>query len=370
MKANFKEFSQEKITLLITILGQKPYRAKQIINWIYKKLASSFDEMTDLPIKFRKELNESAVLSNLKLLQTQISADGTQKFLFQLEDGEAIESVLIPNTRGENKFTLCISSQVGCALGCAFCLTGKLGLKRNLRAYEIVDQVITVSRVLSISPPPPLEKGDKKGSKRAINGGHITNIVFMGMGEPLNNFNEVSEALWRITKLMDFSKRRITVSTAGIIPNIYKLAEKFPDINLAISLNATTDETRNKIMPVNKKYPLRELLKACKEFPLTARRHITFEYVLLDGINDTNEDALRLIKLLRGLRSKVNLIPYNPASVQKIIHLQATFRNKILEFQNILHKAGIIAIIRKSMGADISAACGQLKATYSIKNEQ
>ncbi len=371
MKTNFKEFSQEKITLLIAMLGQKPYRAKQIINWIYKKLASSFDEMTDLPVKFREELNKTAFLSNLKLLQTQISTDGTQKFLFQLEDGETVESVLIPNTRGENKFTLCISSQVGCALGCVFCVTGKLGLKRNLRAYEIVDQVITTSRILSISSHPllipSLEKGDTLGSKRGIKGGDITNIVFMGMGEPLNNFNEVAEALWRITELMDFSKRRITVSTAGIIPNIYKLADKFPDINLAISLNATTDETRNKIMPVNKKYPLRELLKACKEFPLTARRHITFEYVLLEGINDTNEDALRLVKLLRGLRSKVNLIPYNPAPVQKIIQL---FRqppgNKILEFQDILHKAGITAIIRKSMGADISAACGQLKATYQL----
>ncbi|MBI5099299.1 MAG: hypothetical protein HZB30_08690 [Nitrospirae bacterium] len=171
MKKNFKELSNDKIDLFINKLGQKPYRAKQIINWIYKKLASSFDEMTDLPVEFRKELNKSAFLSNLKLLQTQISTDGTQKFLFLLEDGEAIESVLIPNTRGENKFTLCISSQVGCALGCVFCVTGKLGLKRNLRAYEIVDQVISVSRIIS-NPPPPFLKGGfltfptlKKGGK-------------------------------------------------------------------------------------------------------------------------------------------------------------------------------------------------------------
>lgn len=369
MKINFKEFSREKTALFINKLGQKPYRAKQITAWIYKKLASSFDEMTDLPIELREELNKSAFISNLNLLQKQTSTDGTRKFLFRLEDGEAIESVLIPSIRGENKFTLCISSQVGCALGCAFCATGKLGFKRNLSAHEIVDQVIAVKRYLSDSaeaqhavPPPKQEKYSQPS---------ISNIVFMGMGEPLNNFNEVVGALLKITELMDFPGRRITVSTAGIIPNINKLAEKVPDINLAISLNATTDETRNRIMPVNRKYPLNELLKACKKFPLAPRRSITFEYVLLDGINDTKEDALRLVKLLRGIRSKVNLIPYNPPSPEKTFQLfRQPSGKKILEFQGILHKTGIIAIIRKSMGTDISAACGQLKASYSIKNDQ
>lgn len=345
MGNNFKKFTEEELAVFIARLGQKPYRARQIINWIYKKLACSFDEMTDLPLEFREELYKTAFISNLKLLQEQISSDGTRKFLFQLEDSKSIESVLIPNTRGENKFTLCISSQAGCALGCVFCVTGKLGLKRNLKAYEIVDQVIAVSRIIS-NPS-------------------ITNIVFMGMGEPLNNFDEVLEALSRITKLMGFSIKRITVSTAGIIPGIYKLAEKAPDVNLAISLNATTDETRSRIMPVNKKYPLKELLKACKEFPLAPRKHITFEYVLLNGINDSKDDAMRLIKLLRGIRSKVNLIPYNPAPVQEIPELyRQPSRDNVLEFQNILHKAGITALIRKSMGADISAACGQLKANY------
>jgi 23S rRNA (adenine2503-C2)-methyltransferase len=352
MGNNFKEFTEEELAVFIAKLGQKPYRARQIINWIYKKLASSFDEMTDLPLDFREELDKTAFISNLKLLQEQNSSDGTRKFLFQLEDSKSIESVLIPNTRGENKFTLCISSQAGCALGCVFCLTGKLGLKRNLKAYEIVDQVIAVQRSM---------EGTKEGHSRPA----ITNIVFMGMGEPLNNFDEVLEALSRITKLMGFSIKRITVSTAGIIPGIYKLAEKAPDVNLAISLNAATDETRSRIMPVNKKYPLKELLKACKEFPLAARKHITFEYVLLNGINDSKDDAMRLVKLLRGIRSKVNLIPYNPAPVQEIPELyRQPSGDKILEFQNILYKAGIIAIIRKSMGADISAACGQLKANY------
>jgi 23S rRNA (adenine2503-C2)-methyltransferase len=351
MGNNFKKFTEEELAVFIARLGQKPYRARQIINWIYKKLASSFDEMTDLPLEFREELDKTAFISNLKLLQEQISSDGTRKFLFQLEDSKSIESVLIPNTRRKNKFTLCLSSQAGCALGCVFCVTGKLGLIRNLKAYEIVDQVIAVSRIIS-NPS-------------------ITNIVFMGMGEPLNNFNEVLEALSRITKLMGFSIKRITVSTAGIIPGIYKLAEKAPDVNLAISLNAATDETRSRIMPVNKKYPLKELLKACKEFPLAPRKYITFEYVLLNGINDLKDDAMRLVKLLRGIRSKVNLIPYNPAPVKEIPELyRQPSGDKILEFQNILRKAGITAIIRKSMGADISAACGQLKASYSIKNEQ
>lgn len=352
MGNNFKEFTEKELAVFIARLGEKPYRTRQIINWIYNKLASSFDEMTDLPLKFREDLDKTAFISNLELLQEQISSDGTRKFLFQLEDSKSIESVLIPNARGEDKFTLCISSQAGCALGCKFCVTGKLGLKRNLKAYEIVDQVIAVQRSIGIP---------KEGHSSPA----ITNIVFMGMGEPLNNFNEVLEALSRITKLMGFSIKRITVSTAGIIPGIYKLAEKAPDVNLAISLNAATDATRSRIMPVNIKYPLKELLEACKEFPLAPRKYITFEYVLLNGINDSKDDAMRLVKLLRGIRSKVNLIPYNPAPVQKTISLYGQpSESKILEFQNILHKAGIIALTRKSMGADISAACGQLKANY------
>jgi len=362
MRNNFKAFTQEERAVFIARLGQKPYREKQILDWIYRKFAYTFDEMTDLPMEVRVELDKTSIISNLIHVKTQISSDGTRKFLFQLEDGKTIESVLMPNTRGENKFTLCISSQAGCALGCAFCLTGKFGLKRNLKAFEIVDQVIAVSKIISNSSAPSF---DRRG-ERATSGGDlrqpsITNIVFMGMGEPLHNFNEVSEALSRITNLMGFSMKRITVSTAGIIPGIYKLAGKAPGVNLAISLNATTDEIRSRIMPVNKKYPLKELLKACKEYPLAARKRMTFEYVLLDGINDTKDDAIRLVKLLRGIRAKVNLIPYNP-SITKLYRRSSG--DKILEFQNILRKAKIMAIIRKSMGADISAACGQLKANY------
>jgi 23S rRNA (adenine2503-C2)-methyltransferase len=379
MKTNLKQLSESELKGFIKQLGQPSYRANQIINWIYKKMATSFDDMTNLSKELRENLKDIAVVGNLNLVQRQVSKDGTEKFLFELEDGETIESVLIPNNSppvnsslaraytGELKerFTLCISSQAGCALGCRFCMTGRLGLKRNLRAYEIVDQVLAVSRLIEQKPiTPPLLRGDTGGKKRQTREkSGITNIVFMGMGEPFNNFDQVVLALWNITGLMGFSKRRVTVSTAGIIPGIKKLPEKGPDVNLAISLNATTDETRNMIMPINKKYPLKQLIKACKEFPLPPNRRITFEYVLLDEINDSTEDAHRLVKLLKGIRSKVNLIPYNPPP-NTPINYNKPADDKILEFQGILYKAGLTVIIRKSKGADISAACGQLRAAY------
>lgn len=345
MKTNLKQMSEEGISLFIDKIGQKPYRAGQIIDWIYKKLASDFDEMTNLSKDLRNKLKKTAYISNLNLLQKLVSKDSSRKFLFKLEDGETIESVLMPNNTGEDCFTLCISSQAGCAMGCRFCRTGSLGLRRNLRAYEIVDQVIAVRRIMLQHAP-----------------ARITNIVFMGMGEPLNNFNEVASALNKLKDLMGFSKRKITVSTVGIIPGIKKLARSGLDVNLAVSLNATTDKTRNLIMPVNKKYPIKELMDACRAYPLSPRRRITFEYVLLDGFNDSRDDALRLIKLLRGIKSKVNLIPYNPGDSSG--EFKCPPESRLLEFQTILNRAGITAKIRKSMGADIAAACGQLKASY------
>ena len=402
MKTNLKSLSEKELSEFIESLGQKPYRTGQIINWIYVKLAASFDEMTDLPLSLREVFNKTAYISSISLLKRQISGDGTQKFLFKLEDGETIESVLIPDN-DKRRLTLCISSQVGCAMRCGFCVTGKMGFKRNLKAYEIVDQVISVGRLItqkSKIPPhplkiplcPPLSKGDVGGF---LNGGRgdleIANIVFMGIGEPLNNFEEVVNALWRLTGTMGFSKKKITVSTAGIVPGIPELAKKGPGVNLAVSLNATTDEIRNKIMPINKKYPLKELLNACKNFPLPLRRKITFEYVLLDGINDSGQDALRLIKLLKGIRAKINLIPYNPiynppsppdnpptspfnkGGQRGILKggmggfgFKKPADAKILAFQKILINAGITAIIRKSKGEDIKAACGQLRAGYNI----
>ena len=370
MKINLKALTEQEIVKFAETHGQSPYRAKQIISWIYKKYAATFEEMTDLSKSFRELLNKTAFISSLKLLSRIIGTkDGTQKFLFELEDGETIESVLIPDN---DRLTLCISSQVGCAMGCKFCVTGKMGLKRNLKAYEIIDQIISVSRIIAKNsitlPVLPLNKGkNEEGLIRGSGDFKITNIVFMGMGEPLHNFPEVLEALRRITDLLGFSKRRVTLSTVGIVPKIFELAEKAPRINLAISINATTDEIRNKIMPINQKYHLKELLNACRKFPLEPKRRITFEYVLLEGINDSKEDALRLINLLKGVRSKVNLIPYNNPPLKKT-DFRAPAEERILAFQKILQNAGITAIIRKSKGRDIFAACGQLKTTYFLRN--
>jgi 23S rRNA (adenine2503-C2)-methyltransferase len=294
--------------------------------------------MTDLSKDLREELNRRAFISNLKPLKILTSRDGTKKFLFGLGDGETIESVLLPE--GERN-TLCISSQVGCKRACRFCITGRLGLRRNLKAFEIVDQVITVKRLL-------------KGTK-------ITNIVLMGMGEPLDNADEVIDALNRIIKHMGFSKRRITLSTAGITPQIKRLFEDHLDVNLAISLNATTDEIRNMLMPVNREYPLKRLLNICRSLPVAPRRRITFEYILIDGINDSKGDAQRLVRLLKGIRAKVNLIPYNPLPEDSF---KKPSEEDIINFQSILKDGGITTIIRKSKGLDIEAACGQLKADY------
>jgi len=362
MKTNLKQLSEKEIVPFIENLGQKPYRVKQIINWIYKKLATSLEEMTDLPMSFREVLKKVAYISNLILLKRQFSKDGTQKFLFELEDGKTIETVLIHD---EKRLTLCISSQVGCAMRCKFCMTGKFGLKRNLKAYEIIDQIIAVQRMLTETKIPPSPLWQRR-AREDFPPSKITNIVFMGTGEPLDNFDEVIDALWRLTSLMGFSRKKITVSTAGIVPQILELAKKGPGVNLAISLNATTDDVRNKIMPINKKYPLKELLNVCKRFPLSLNRKITFEYVLLEGINDSQEDALRLIKLLRGIRSKVNLIPYNPITAE--VNFKKPEDVKVLAFQKILVSREIRAIIRKSKGEDIMAACGQLRADYSSKN--
>ncbi|RJR18748.1 MAG: 23S rRNA (adenine(2503)-C(2))-methyltransferase RlmN [Nitrospiraceae bacterium] len=373
MKTNLKQLSKQELFHFMEQSGQKKFRTNQIISWLYIKLAASFDEMTDLSKDFRRELNKSAFISNLILLKRLESKDGTQKFLFELEDGQTIESVLIPNSKGEGRFTLCISSQVGCAVGCEFCMTARLGLKRNLKAYEIVDQVIAVKRLIAqqssgLTPAPLIPSGNEvpdEPQKKAGEKPEITNIVFMGMGEPFNNFNEVSQALLKLTDLMGYSRRKITVSTSGIVPGIRKLGEIKPLVNLAVSLNATTDEVRNRIMPINRKYPLKELIRACREFPIPPRNRITFEYVMLEGMNDTDNDARRLVKLLSGINSKVNLIPHNPLDLAGDLHPPS--ESRVLAFQNILKKAGITTIIRKSMGGDISAACGQLKAAYKAE---
>lgn len=350
-KINLKSFSKDKIKEFVKAQGLPAYRAKQLIHWIYEKKAESITQITELSKEAREKLSDAAYISNLKLFSRQTSKDGTEKFLFGLEDGESIESVLIPD---KDRLTLCISSQVGCTMGCSFCLTGKIGFKRNLKAHEIVDQVIAVSRLISGNhhPTPPLPRGGKRG---------VTNIVFMGMGEPLLNFDEVAEALKRITEFMGISKRRITLSTSGIAPKIPELYKKAPHVNLAISLNAADNKTRDLIMPINKKYQIEALLNACRKIPLSPGSSITFEYVMLDGINDRHSDAQNLVRILRGIPSKVNLIPFNPYEES---NLKRPPDEKVFAFQKILTKAGINTFIRKSKGQDILAACGQLKAKY------
>lgn len=341
VKTNLKAMTKQELDTFIKAAGLPAYRARQILHWIYERYAESIQDVTELSKELREKLAEQAYISTLAVLSRQRSSDGTEKFLFGLGDGESIESVLIPD---EDRLTLCISSQVGCAMCCRFCLTGTMGLKRNLEAYEIVDQVIAVNR--TIAP------------------GRITNIVLMGMGEPLANFDNVVEALWRITELVKISAKRITLSTSGLAPKILELAHKGPKVKLAISLNAATDEVRDQLMPVNRTYPLKVLLDACRKFPLQAGRRITFEYVLLKGVNDSLEDARRLVELLKGIPSKINLIPFNPYPGAEF---QRPDDQQVLAFQNILLAAHMTAIIRKSKGQDILAACGQLKARYSGK---
>ena len=339
-KTNIKSFTQEELQTKLAEHGLKKFRANQILAWIYKDYAQSFEDMTNIAKPERTLLAFLFSLVSLTILKIEVSQDGTRKFLFELEDKHTIESVLIPD---EDRMTLCISSQVGCPLACCFCLTGTQGFTRNLKAYEIADQVLEVSRILQ---------------QEHVSA--ITNIVLMGMGEPLANFAEVIKALQLLISDngLNFSTRRVTLSTAGLVPEIIALGKSGSKVNLAVSLNATTDEVRDRIMPVNKRYPLKELLAACRHFPLEPRRRITFEYVMLKGVNDTEDDALRLTRLLRGIKCKVNLIPFNPYPGSEF---KRPDDSAVRRFQAILQDHHYTAPIRESRGRDISAACGQLK---------
>ena len=336
MKADLKGLDAQETEVWVKELGLEPYRGRQIRQWLFKKLACSFDEMTNLSTSLREILKEKANIRHLEKIRTQLSEDTTEKYLFRLSDGEYIESVLIPE-RGH--YTLCISSQAGCAMGCVFCLTASQGFKRNLTAAEIVDQVIQVKR--SMSDPD-----------------RLTNIVFMGMGEPLANYHGVMGAINNIIAAdgMNVSHRKVTLSTCGITPIMRRLGKE-TTVNLAVSLNAADDETRDFLMPVNRKYNLKNLVAACREFPLPNRRMITFEYILINGINDSSKDAHNLVRLLSGLRAKINLIPFNSSPGME---LSPPSPERIMNFQEVLVRHHFTAIIRKSKGRDISAACGQL----------
>jgi 23S rRNA (adenine2503-C2)-methyltransferase len=336
-KVDFKDLDLEETKAWVKQRGHKAYRAEQIRQWIFGHRTESFDKMSTLSKDLREYLKSHSYISQLKIVKIEVSVDGTRKFLFELQDGSSIESVLIPE---RNHYTACISSQVGCAMGCTFCLTAQQGLTRNLKSSEIVNQVIQISK--SMDQPE-----------------RLTNIVLMGMGEPLANYEAVARAVKNIISpdALNFSHRRVTLSTCGLVPEIERLGRELP-INLAVSLNAADDVTRNLLMPINRKYPLTKLIGALRRFPLPKGRRITFEYILIRNINDRLVDATHLTKLLRTTKAKINLIPFNHYQGSPF---EAPDEGTILAFQGELIRNNYTAIIRKSKGCDISAACGQLR---------
>jgi 23S rRNA (adenine2503-C2)-methyltransferase len=337
-KVDLKDLSPSELRGFIGSFGKERYRSIQILRWLYQKGVHSIDEMTNLSKKFRQDLIEVSYISTLRPMVVEQAKDGTKKFLFQLEDGNRIESVLIPDKK---RLTLCLSTQAGCALGCRFCLTGKMGWKRDLMTSEILNQILAVRETLT----------DRMS---------ITNIVLMGMGEPLANYKNTLKAIGLMTNpdAFKFSSRRITLSTVGLLPQLEQLTKEKISFCLAISLNASDEGTRSYLMPINRRYPLKKVLEVCRNFPLRPRTRITFEYVLVEGFNDSAQDARRLLRILRGIPSKVNLIPLNEASG---ILFKRPSEEKIKGFQEILMKGGLTAIVRASKGTEISAACGQLQ---------
>jgi len=333
-KIDLKNLSPDELLQFLSGMGKERFRCDQLLRWIYKRGVTDLDQMTDLSKALRAELAGKTFISDWQPEAVETSRDGTRKFLFRLEDGSSVETVRIPMDK--DRSTLCISTQVGCAMQCDFCLTGTFGFKRNLTASEIVNQVCAVAKE-----------------------GPINNIVLMGMGEPLHNLDNVVRALKILYAPagLDYSSRKVTLSTCGLVPQMAELAQRIT-VNLAVSLNATTDEIRDRLMPINKRYPLQELMTACRNFPLASHRRITFEYILIRDLNDSIADAKRMIKLLHGIRAKVNLIPFNEheGSIYK-----CPDENTISAFQTYLLNHDVVAIRRASKGQDISAACGQLK---------
>lgn len=336
---DIRELSLDEIKNLVTELGEKPYRAKQLWEWLWKKKARSFDDMSDLPKAFRAALAERTVMRPLTLVEEQRSQDGTVKCAFKTWDGHVVEGVLIPTP---TRLTACISSQIGCSLTCSFCATGKLKRIRNLDAAEIVDQVVLIDGLA--------QKYYKEG---------LTNIVYMGMGEPLLNYANTMRSAERITAEdgLGMGARRITVSTAGIAKMIRKLADDGARFNLALSLHAANDEKRDRIMPINEQNSLADLKDALRYYTRVTRRDVTFEYILLKGFNDSLADAQELVKYASDVHAKVNLIEYNPIDAGGYGRTDAKDAEA---FQQYLDKKGIVARIRRSRGRDIDAACGQL----------
>jgi len=336
--SDFRDLTLDDVEQVVASAGERSYRARQILHWIHARGAESFDEMRDLPASLRSYLKLNFRIGHPVSSFVSRSSDGTRKLLIRLDDGEEIESVIIPT---ENRVTLCMSSQVGCAMACEFCATARMGLHRNMTSSEMLSQISAARRELNASE-------------------EITNYVFMGMGEPLANYPRLVRTLAIMTSEwgMGISPRRITVSTVGLVPMMERLLNETP-VNLAVSLHATTNELRDRLAPINKRYPLEVLLDACCNLPIKRRSRVTFEYVMLAGVNDSIADARRLVKLIAPLRGKVNLIFFNPLPDSP---LQTSSRAVVEAFQAILRNANLTATIRESRGLDIAAACGQLCA--------
>ncbi len=346
-RVDLKNLTPAGLVAYAESLGQPAFRGRQILSWIYRPGITAFEQMTNLAKEFRTLLHERAYISRFNDPTIQQSRDGAVKFGLTCEDGALIEAVLIPD---EDRQTLCVSSQVGCAMGCAFCLTGTLGFRRNLTTAEMVNQVCAARDWL-------LAEGKEE---------RLTNLVFMGMGEPLANLDHLLDALDILLeqRALDFSARRVTVSTCGLVPQMLELGRR-TEVNLAISLHAPDDALRQRLMPVNQRWPLAELLEACRQFPMKKRQRIMFEYTMLEGVNDSDEQAWQLAQLLRGTPCKINLLSVNEAPG---IPFRSPGMERILAFQRILRSQRFPVFIRQSRGSDIAAACGQLAGTCQAQS--
>lgn len=359
MKQNLLDFDAQQLTAWFAEHGEKPFRAKQVLRWIYKAGESDFDAMSDLAISLREKLKQLACVQAPKVMREETASDGTRKWLLDMGTGNAVETVFIPE---ESRGTLCVSTQAGCALDCAFCSTGKQGFNRNLSTAEIIGQVWWANHELGKNAP-------SSGSGLAQGNWPITNVVLMGMGEPLLNFDSTVSALRLMLddNAYGLSRRRVTVSTSGIVPAMDRLREECP-VALAVSLHAPNDALRNELVPVNQKYPLRELMAACQRYLEKAPRDfVTFEYVMLAGVNDSVQHAQELIDLVRDVPCKFNLIPFNPFPQAPY---QRSDMQAVLRFRDVLMQADIVTTIRKVRGDDIAAACGQLAGQVQDKTKR
>ena len=336
LKENIKNYNLEELQEIVLNLGEKKYRAEQIFSWIFKENVTSFDDMSNLPLELREKLKEKFDLHVFKIITKQESKDGTKKYLFDVLDDNAIETVLMEYKHG---YTICVSSQIGCKMGCKFCASTGIKFARSLEAGEIVEQLQAVER----------DTGFK-----------ISNVVFMGIGEPLDNFENVLKAVELINnqKGINIGARHISISTSGIVPKIYELADKNMQCTLSISLHSAVDEKRSQMMPINNVYNIEELMKACRYYIKKTNRRVSFEYALAKENNDNLDDAKELVKLLKGMLCHVNLIPIN--SIEGGSYIKSTNEN-IIKFRDYLNAHGIVATIRRELGSDIDAACGQLR---------